>query len=183
MPEVAAAELTLASIMESLNPEQRRAVMHTGGPVVVLAGPGAGKTRGGFGGGQGPSPEQIEQFRQRMAQGGGMPGGAGGQMPSPEQVEQFRQRMAQDGGFVGGMRQGGNRPGQQRRGTVMVKKPDGSLEARQVVVGVTDRVYGQVLEGLEEGEEVVIGRTDSEATAAPAAQQQNNFRGGGFRPF
>ncbi len=149
------------------------------------AGAGDGPPRGGFGGGQGPSPEQMEQIRQRMAQGGGMPGGfgGGGQPPSPEQMEQFRQRMGQGGGF-GGMRQGdGNRPGQQRRGVVMVKKADGSLEARQVVIGVTDRVYGQVLEGLEEGEEVVIGRTDTQAAAAPVQQQQNNFRGGGFRPF
>lgn len=142
------------------------------------------------GDGQGPTPEQMEQIRQRMAQGGGAPGGfGGGQRPSPEQMEQFRQRMAQGGGAPGGFGGAGrnaNRQGQQRRGTVMVQQADGSLEPRQVVIGVTDRVYGQVLEGLQEGEKVVVGRTDaaSEVAAAPA-QQNTNFRGppGGFRPF
>lgn len=150
-------------------------------PGSEAAGPGP---RGGFGGGQ-PTPEQMEQMRQRMAQGGGAPGGPGGGARfSPEQMEQFRQR--QGGGF-GGAGMGGNRQGQQqRRGTVMVKQADGSLEARQVVVGVNDRVYGQVLEGLEEGEEVVIGRNEpaAEAAAAPQLPGNQNFRGGGgFRPF
>jgi multidrug efflux pump subunit AcrA (membrane-fusion protein)/beta-lactamase regulating signal transducer with metallopeptidase domain len=45
-----------------------------------------------------------------------------------------------------------------RNGTVMVKKADSTLETRQVVVGATDRVHGEVLEGLKEGEEVVVGR-------------------------
>lgn len=45
---------------------------------------------------------------------------------------------------------------QRRNATVMVKKADGTLEARQVVVGVTDRVHGEVLEGLKEGERVVV---------------------------
>ncbi len=66
----------------------------------------------------------------------------------------------------------------------MVMQADGSLEPRQVVIGVTDRVYGEVLEGLEEGEEVVIGRKEAEAAAAPAQSSNSNFRGpGGFRPF
>ena len=76
----------------------------------------------------------------------------------------------------------------------MVKLADGKLEPRQVVIGVTNRVHGQVLEGLKEGEEVVVAIR--EAVAAPGSasqpQQQNqnrppNFQGGGFpgggRPF
>lgn len=47
---------------------------------------------------------------------------------------------------------------QRRTGTVMVKKADGTLEARQVVVGVTDRVQVEVVEGLKEGEKVVVGK-------------------------
>jgi membrane fusion protein, macrolide-specific efflux system len=50
--------------------------------------------------------------------------------------------------------------------TVIVRKADGTLEARQVVVGVTDRVHGEVLEGLNEGEEVVVGKHEAEAAAA-----------------
>jgi len=55
---------------------------------------------------------------------------------------------------------------QGRNGTVMVKKADGTFEARQVAVGVADRVHGEVLEGLKEGEEVVVGKRQAEAAAA-----------------
>jgi macrolide-specific efflux system membrane fusion protein len=96
------------------------------------------------------------------------------------------------GGFGGmGMAGGGSGRQQQRRGTVMVKKADGTLEARQVVIGVSDRVHGQVLEGLTEGEEVVVGKREEEAAAASATQtntqnnqnfRPDNFRGGGGFP-
>jgi len=167
-----------------------------GGPPGA-GGNGGGQRPGGFGGfngGQALSPEQIEQFRrmreQRMAQGGGT-GGPGGGRP---------------GGFGGGGFPGGNPAGgfsgansraQQRSGVVMVKLADGKLEQRQVVVGVNDRIRGQVISGLKEGEEVVVGRHEDEAAAAPSNQNQNrnnnnrgnNFSGGGFpagggfRPF
>jgi macrolide-specific efflux system membrane fusion protein len=81
----------------------------------------------------------------------------------------------------------------------MVKLADGKLEARPVVIGVTNRVHGQVLEGLKEGEEVVVAKREAVAAPGSAAQpnQQNNqnqnrpnnfqggFPGGGgnFRPF
>jgi hypothetical protein len=146
-------------------------------------------------------------------QGGQRPGGAGGfrgpngQQFTPEQIEQF-QRMRANGGGAGGF--GGFRgmgaPGagadgrqpQQRRGIVMVKKADGTLEQRQVVVGVNDRVRGQVIEGLNEGEEVVVGKRETEPQTGPTAagatqnnNNNNNFRGnqggfpggGNFRPF
>jgi macrolide-specific efflux system membrane fusion protein len=87
------------------------------------------------------------------------------------------QRMAQGGGFGGAPRQ--------RNGTVMVKLADGKLEARQVVIGVTNRVHGEVLSGLKEGEEVVAGKREVEA--APAAgnnqQQGNQNRPGNFQGF
>jgi macrolide-specific efflux system membrane fusion protein len=167
----------------------------TGRPAPGAAGDGgsapAGPPGGGFNGGQPPSPEQLEQMRQRFAQGGGGGGGFnGGQRPTPEQIEQMRQRFAQGGGGGGGFRQGGFGGGvsgaapRQRRGTVMVKKADGTLEARQVVIGITDRIHGQVLEGLKEGEQVVVGKRDETPAVSTSNQNQNRgFPGGGFRPF
>ncbi len=131
--------------------------------------------------------------------GGQRPGGGGFQNMTPEQREEMRKRFqemraanggAGAGGFGGGNFPGARRPAQRRTGTVMVKKADGTLEARRVVIGVTNRVSGQVLEGLKEGEEVVIGKHEDES-AAPRANNQNqqnqqnqqrpqNFQGGGF---
>ncbi|HXC59623.1 MAG TPA: efflux RND transporter periplasmic adaptor subunit [Steroidobacteraceae bacterium] len=126
---------------------------------------GGGGGFGGFNGGNPPTPEQIEQFRrmreQRAAQGGGG-GGFGG------------------GGF-GGQRQNG--AVRQRKGTVMVKGADGKLVARDVVIGVTNRVHGEVLSGLQEGDEVVAGRHEAEAAAASGQnnrQNNNGFPAGGF---
>jgi macrolide-specific efflux system membrane fusion protein len=151
--------------------------------------PGGAGGFGGFNGGQPPTAEQMEQFRRMRAAGGQGGGGFGGQRPP--------------GGF-GGMNAGGAGGGaarapQQRRGTVMVKLADGKLEPRQVVIGVTNRVHGQVLEGLKEGEEVVIGLSEpvaapGSATQTPNANQNQNrpnqggfpgggFPGGGGRPF
>src|SRR5690606_37011454 len=101
------------------------------------------------------------------------------------------------GGFGGGMRGMGAGNGQQqtRRGIVVVKKGEDQYEARQVVIGVSDRVHGEVLEGLSEGDVVVHGRSEVNTAAAAPAQNQmpnNNFRGqggfpggggGNFRPF
>jgi len=54
-----------------------------------------------------------------------------------------------------------------RNSTVTVMRGDGTLEVRPVVVGVGDRVYSEVLEGLKEGEEVVIGTPGAEGAASP----------------
>ena len=148
---------------------------------------------GGFGGQRGGgnfanlTPEQREEMMRRFREGGG-PGGPGG-------FGGF------GGGFGGGMAAGNTRQPQQRRGTVMVKLADGKLESRPVVIGVTDRVRGEVLEGLKEGEEVIVGKRETEPQTGPTAASGNNnnnnnmnFRGnqgfpggggnfGGGRPF
>lgn len=46
---------------------------------------------------------------------------------------------------------------QGRPATVTVVKNDGSLETRNVIVGVSDRVTATILSGLEEGEQVAAG--------------------------
>lgn len=137
--------------------------------------PGGNRPGGGFGGfgGTPPTPEQMEQFRrmreQRMAQGGGAEGGFPG------------------GGFGPGGPRGGPPAGQvrQRKGTVMVKAADGKLVAHDVVIGVTNRVHGEVLSGLKEGDEVVVGKHEPEAAAASQQGGNNNrqggFQGGGFQ--
>jgi macrolide-specific efflux system membrane fusion protein len=176
---------------------QRKGQAQDAKPAANAAPAGAGQNAATApsGGGQGAGPGQGAG-----SPGGQRPGGFGGfnngQPPTPEQIEQFRrmreQRMAQRGNGEGGA--GGAQRSAQRRGTVMVKLANGELEPREVVVGVTDRVRGEVLSGLKEGEEVVAGRPEEEAAAATTGgqQQQNRpggfqgpggFPGGGFRPF
>jgi macrolide-specific efflux system membrane fusion protein len=155
--------------------------------------------QGGNFGGQRPGGGQGSFGGQRP---GGGQGGFGGQRAgggfgnfTPEQIAEFRARGGNfGGGFNGGgfnrqgaMASGGNgapRTAQRRNGTVMVKKEDGTLEARRIVYGVTDRVFGEVLEGLKEGEQVVVGKKEAATAARPATNNQNqnfnnqNFRGG-----
>ena len=143
------------------NGEGMRANRQGGGFGGQRPGGGAGGPGGGFNP-QSMTPEQREQMMARFRERGG-PGGAGG--------------FGGFGGGGGGMGLAGGgvtRQPQQRRGTVMVKLADGTLEPRQVVVGVTDRVHGQVIEGLKEGEGVVVGKIETEPQTGPTAAGANN---------
>ena len=53
---------------------------------------------------------------------------------------------------------------------VRVVKPDGTLEQREVRVGVMNRVSAQIVSGLEPGEQVVSGQV----SAAPVARAKSN---------
>jgi macrolide-specific efflux system membrane fusion protein len=64
-----------------------------------------------------------------------------------------------------------------RRGTVRVLTAAGTIEERQIEVGVTTRVQMQVLSGLEEGDEVVAG-----IKLPASAQQRANASGQGSGP-
>ncbi|MCC7167109.1 MAG: efflux RND transporter periplasmic adaptor subunit [Rhodospirillales bacterium] len=64
-----------------------------------------------------------------------------------------------------GRRREGAAPGDRGRGTVRVMK-DSKAEPRPVVLGVRNRVQAQILSGLSEGDEVVIGQRLPEAKRA-----------------
>ena len=57
----------------------------------------------------------------------------------------------------------------ERADTVRVVK-DGKIEERRVTVGVMNRIQAQVLSGLAEGEQVVVGSREDEQKAQPRAQ-------------
>ena len=50
--------------------------------------------------------------------------------------------------------------------TVRVVNADGKVEERRITVGIMNRIQAQVLSGLAEGEQVVIGSNESDAKAA-----------------
>jgi macrolide-specific efflux system membrane fusion protein len=106
--------------------------------------------------------ENIDRPRQRAADG------------------ERRQRMDSNGGE--GRAWGQRRPqdaqeNTRRPATVEVVKTNGVKEVRPVVVGVTNRIQAEILEGLSEGEVVVTGVRQSTANAA-SSQSQNRPMGG-----
>ncbi len=116
--------------------------------------------------------------------------GASGTRPSREEFAQMRR----EGRLPQGMGRGreGNRNGAGRRPRVQavtVITADGEQQERRVVVGLTNRVDAQVLEGLEPGETIVTGKRSATRTnQGPGGQQRavggppGGF-GGGFRGF
>lgn len=119
---------------------------------------------------------------------GGFPGG-NGQMPeiTPEMRERFQQ-MRESGNFPAGAfagrggagaaagrrgRQG--QPGQPQPAMVTVVHEDGTREERRIEVGLTSRVYAEVLSGLKPGEQVIAG-------VIQEAPQQSSSDSRNFRP-
>jgi macrolide-specific efflux system membrane fusion protein len=91
-----------------------------------------------------------------------------------------------------GRGQGGNRNGGGKRPRVQavtVINEEGEQQERRVVVGLTNRVFAQVLEGLEPGATVVIGKRSAARTNPGNGGQQRGAGGppggfgGGFRGF
>lgn len=54
----------------------------------------------------------------------------------------------------------------ERRATVRVVRADGSLEEREIRIGVTSRIAAEVIDGLEEGERIVTGMRPSGGSSA-----------------
>ena len=127
----------------------------------------AGADVNGGGNGDGERPRQRQ--RQRRLD------GTDGARLSPEQIERFRQMRQQR--LSPSQPDASGSATRQRRGTVLVKQADGKVVPREVVVGVTNRVHGEVLSGLQEGEEVVAGRREAEAPAASSSQSGSNRQG------
>ena len=131
-----------------------------GGGALAANGPGAGGRPGG-GGSNGPGGG--------FGQGGGRRGGGG------------------FGGPGGGGWAGGGRPHAEhqpmRTVYILADKNDPTkLKPVQVKVGISDGVYTEVIDGLNEGDQVVTGL--SQPDSAGAGPQSNPFGGrGGFRRF
>ena len=65
-----------------------------------------------------------------------------------------------------------------RRATVKVVAADGSVQEREVMVGISNRVQAEILSGLKEGEKVIAGTRQPE-TARRAGSGQGAGQGGG----
>ena len=95
-------------------------------------------------------------------------------------VSALRPNGAPAGDHRRGERAGDTDPGADPRerwtnnsAVVRVVKSDGSIEPRQVRVGLVSRVSAQVLDGLEPGEQTVVGqRPTASAAAKPATGQR-----------
>ena len=143
------------------------------GTNVMAAQPGAS------GGGSGERPNR-EEMRRRF------------ENMSPEEREQMRQRMRER--FGGGDGPGGFGGGRQRQQegpvtrTIYVVDKAASAPGKPAVkpitikTGISDASHTEVLEGLSEGDEVVIGENNPNRIAATTAvpQGRSPFGGGGF---
>ncbi|MFY8092429.1 MAG: efflux RND transporter periplasmic adaptor subunit [Niveispirillum sp.] len=99
------------------------------------------------------------------AQGGQPPAGATGE------------RRRGDGAAPAGAPPGEGAGQRERPRMVQVLKPDGTVEERRIMIGVSDRVSAEVVSGLNEGDQVVVGRKPSAGQLkAQQQQQQQNMQ-------
>lgn len=128
--------------------------------------------------GTGPGPGGF-----RPGAGGPGPGGGFGPGPGPRGE---RGAASERGGFGGRPR-----PERQTTRTVYVlPAPAAGKDAEppkpkpvQIKVGINDGIMTEVLEGLEEGMQVITGATTTDATASRAGAPPPNPFGGGVRRF
>jgi macrolide-specific efflux system membrane fusion protein len=66
---------------------------------------------------------------------------------------------------------------------VFVVQPDGELELRPLQIGLQDFVYAEVLSGLQEGEVVRTGESQSSQSSASSGNQGLPQGPGGFFPM
>jgi macrolide-specific efflux system membrane fusion protein len=58
-----------------------------------------------------------------------------------------------------------------RMAKVKVMAADGSIEERDITIGISNRVHAEVLSGLKEGDRVIAGTRESDTPRRPTAQQ------------
>ena len=66
---------------------------------------------------------------------------------------------------------------------VFVVKPDGEMELRPIQVGLKDFVYAEIVSGLEQGEVVRTGTTQSSQSSSSSSDQAQPQQPGGLFPF
>lgn len=139
----------------------------------VAGGRSGGFPQGGFPRGDFPRGEGAPELPAGPFRG---PGGDGG-------PAEFAARGGFGGAIAGGF---AGRPAlddaepARRSATVRVVHDDGTIEEREIVVGVTSRVAAEVISGLEPGDRVIAGIVQADAPA-PATGNNNDFRDRGFR--
>jgi len=131
--------------------------------------------------GTSPTPEQLEQMIERFAQG---PGGFG-QRPGGMLLEniELKEGLTVTVSVIVEERDdvllvpNAAITTSGRQTYVQVLSPDGTIEERAITTGISDWQYTEVIEGLSEGEQVVVPQG---TTTTPATQP---YRPGGIMPF
>lgn len=119
----------------------------------------------GPGGPGGPAGPQAAGQPQANAQGGPPPAGGNGE------------RRRRDGAGPAGAPPADAGGPRERPRMVQVLKADGTIEDRRIMIGVSDRVNAEVVSGLNEGDQVVVGRKPSSGQLkAQQQQQQQNMQ-------
>ncbi|OYQ31815.1 hypothetical protein CHU95_20570 [Niveispirillum lacus] len=110
----------------------------------------------------------VAAFQRPAARQAGGPQQAGG----PPQAGVEGERRRRDGATSAGAPPADPAGQRERPRMVQVLKPDGTVEERRIMIGVSDRVYAAVLSGLNEGDLVVVGRKPSAGQLKVQQQQQ-----------
>jgi macrolide-specific efflux system membrane fusion protein len=102
--------------------------------------------------------------------------------PTEQQKAEWKKRRAEIKESINNRNQSANKTAHSPRpALVNIMKSDGSLEERKVLVGVTNRVQAEILEGLEEGEQVVSGSSRPSQPKAAAGMRMGGGMGMGRR--
>lgn len=146
----------------------------SGGAGSAVRMPGA-MPPGGLPGGAPLSGEGSAGFR---------PGARGG-FPSGFPGEGGFGGRAAGAGLAGGQSRWDEDDGRPRPALVKVVHDDGTIEEREILVGVMSRVSAEVIAGLEPGDRVVAGIVQADLPAAANPANDRGFRGGPpmFRMF